>query len=81
MASSAAESLRTIASTLKSGRGVWLIACHARGKPKSREAGRKCVLIMLDKKDKIDSHLGLKVRESKRQKDHEMQLGKVAGPV
>jgi hypothetical protein len=36
---------------------------------------------MLDKKDKIDSHLGLKVHESKRQKDHEMQLGKVAGPV
>ena len=39
------------------------------------------MLIMVDKKDKIDSHLGLKVRESKRQKDHEMQLGKAAGPV
>jgi len=32
------------------------------------------VLIMLDKKEKIDSHLGLKVRKSKRQKDHEVQL-------
>jgi hypothetical protein len=29
---------------------------------------------MLDKKEKIDSHLGLKVRKSKRQKDHEVQL-------
>jgi hypothetical protein len=46
-----------------------------------KQGSREEVLIMLDKKDKIDSHLGLKVRESKRQKDHEMQLGKVAGPV
>ena len=46
-----------------------------------KQGSREEVLIMLDKKGKIYSHLGLKVRESIRQKDHEMQLGKAAGPV
>ena len=46
-----------------------------------KQGSREEVLIMLDKKDKIDSHLGLKVRKTKRQKVHEMQLGKAAGPV
>ena len=46
-----------------------------------KQGSREEVLIMVDKKDKIDSHLGLKVHESKRQKDHEMHLGKAAGPV
>ena len=39
-----------------------------------KQGSREEVLIMLDKKEKVDSHLGLKVRKSKRQKDHEMQL-------
>ena len=39
-----------------------------------KQGSREEVFIMPEKKEKIDSHLGLKVRKSSKQKKHEEQL-------